>query len=242
MDNLPINFTDLVVLLVLGLSALLAFSRGLVREVLSIGAWVGAALATVYGFPHAQPIARAQIEIALLADIVAGVAIFVVALILLTLLSHALSRNVRDSALGALDRSLGLIFGLLRGAVLVVLAYLLMAWAVPLEDRPSWIQEARTLPLIERGADMLLALLPESALSETRAAVEGAKATVDGAVEAGQALETLQNATDPAAPEGSGSAPAPAGSEAQDSAGGDDQSGYNDAERGDLERLLQGTQ
>jgi membrane protein required for colicin V production len=242
---------DLVIIAILALSALLAFLRGFVREVLSIGAWVGAALATIYGFPLAQPFARKYIEVALFADIVAGVTIFVVALIILTVLSHALSRNVRDSALGAVDRSLGLLFGLVRGAVLVCLAYLVMAWAIPKEDRPVWVNEARTLPLVQQGANLLLKILPESALKEGQDAVGAAADGIGQAVDTGKTLQVLtpSSPTPPANPPATngssgsgGSGAGGGGSAAPDSGGANGTSGYNDAERKDLNRLLESTQ
>jgi membrane protein required for colicin V production len=241
---------DLIIIAILALSALLAFMRGFVREVLSIGAWVGAALATIYGFPLAQPYARKYIEVALFADIAAGVAIFVLALIILTILSHALSKNVRDSALGAVDRSLGLLFGLVRGAVLVCLAYLVMAWAIPQEDRPVWIAQSRTLPLVQQGADLLLRILPESALKQGEDAVGAAATGIGQAIDTGKAVQTLTPST-PTAPaqpatngaSGSGGAgTGSGGSAAPDSGGGGGTSGYNDAERKDLNRLLESTQ
>ncbi len=242
---------DLIIIAILALSALLAFMRGFVREVLSIGAWVGAALATIYGFPIAQPFARKYIEVALFADIAAGVAIFVVALIVLTVLSHALSRNVRSSALGAVDRSLGLLFGLVRGAVLVCLAYLVMAWAIPQEDRPVWVAEARTLPLVQQGAGLLLKILPESALKQGEDAVGSAADGIGQAIDTGKAVQTLTPSTPtaPATPPatnggsgGSGSGTGNGGSAAPDSGGANGTSGYNDAERKDLNRLLENTQ
>jgi membrane protein required for colicin V production len=242
---------DLIIIAILALSALLAFMRGFVREVLSIGAWVGAALATIYGFPLAQPFARKYIEVALFADIAAGVTIFVVALIILTILSHALSKNVRDSALGAVDRSLGLLFGLVRGAVLVCLAYLVMAWAIPKEDRPVWIAESRTLPLVQQGADLLLKILPESALKQGEDAVGAAADGIGQAIDTGKAVQVLTPSTpaQPAAPPatnggsgGSGGGTGNGGSAAPDSGGADGTSGYNDAERKDLNRLLESTQ
>lgn len=241
---------DLIIIAILALSALLAFMRGFVREVLSIGAWVGAALATIYGFPLAQPYARKYIEVALFADIAAGVTIFVLALIILTILSHALSKNVRDSALGAVDRSLGLLFGLVRGAVLVCLAYLVMAWAIPQEDRPVWIAQSRTLPLVQQGADLLLRILPESALKQGEDAVGAAANGIGQAIDTGKAVQTLTPST-PTAPAqpatngssgGSGAGTGGGGSAAPDSGGGGGTSGYNDAERKDLNRLLESTQ
>ncbi len=161
MEGFPINLTDAGILLVLVLSAVFAFFRGFVHETLAVGSWVGSALATLYGFPHAQPKAREFIASPLIADMAAGIAIFLVVLIVLTVITRLLSRRVRDSSLGPLDRSLGLVFGALRGAVLVCVAWLLLVWVLPREDMPDWIAEARGLPLVERGGALLAKLIPE---------------------------------------------------------------------------------
>ncbi len=161
MDALPINMTDLAIALVLGLSAAFAFFRGFVHELLAIGSWVGAAVATLYGFPLAQPKARELIASPLLADMAAGIAIFLIVLIALSIVTRLLSRRVRDSSLGPLDRSLGLVFGALRGAVLVCIAWLVLLWAIPREDHPDWIAEAKALPLLEQGGAWLAELIPD---------------------------------------------------------------------------------
>ncbi|WP_366555700.1 CvpA family protein [Aquibaculum sediminis] len=172
MDWLPINVTDLIILVVLLLSALLAFSRGFVHEVLGIGAWIGAVFATLWFFTPVQEIARDMIAIELLADIGAGVAIFLVALILLSVLSRMIGRRVQDSSLGFLDRTLGVVFGLLRGVVIVCLLWLGVSWLMPAEEHPAWLQEARALPLVETGADYIRTLVPaelriEDAMEQT---------------------------------------------------------------------------
>ena len=122
MAELPFTFLDIAIGIVLLVSGLLAFVRGFVHEVLAVGAWVGAIFIAVFGFPYLRPYARDLIPHELAADVAAGAAIFVVALVVLSLLTRALSDRVKDSALNALDRSLGFVFGLLRGAVLVCLA------------------------------------------------------------------------------------------------------------------------
>ncbi|MGA0394649.1 MAG: CvpA family protein, partial [Rhodospirillales bacterium] len=58
MDSLPVNATDLVIFVVLLISALLAFARGFVHELLSIVGWIGAIFATIYGYPYLKPFAR----------------------------------------------------------------------------------------------------------------------------------------------------------------------------------------
>jgi len=160
-DSLPINLTDIIVLTVLVLSAAFAFVRGFVHEMLAIGSWVGAALATLYGFTYAQPIARQYIPSPLIADRVAGIAIFLVVLVILSIVTRLLCRRVRNSGMGPLDRSLGLVFGVARGAVLVCIAWLMLLWVMPREDHPEWITEARTLPLIEKGGAMIASIIPD---------------------------------------------------------------------------------
>ena len=161
MEAPPINVTDVVIALVILGSGLFAFFRGFVHELLAVISWIGAGLATLYGFPYLQPHVRELITVPLIADMTAGVAIFLVVLIVLSILARILSRRIRTSALGPLDRSLGLIFGFLRGALLVCIAWLIFSWLLPREDYPEWITEAKLRPLVERGSVLLVGFLPE---------------------------------------------------------------------------------
>lgn len=160
MDSLPINITDIGILLVMLISGALAFLRGFVREVLAIGAWAGAIVATFFAFPYAQSYPRLYIAEPLIADIVTAVAIFLVVVVILSIIASMVSKRVRDSEIGALDRSLGFLFGLVRGAFLLVLAYMALALMVAPKDRPSWLQEARALPLLHYSSTVLVDLTP----------------------------------------------------------------------------------
>ncbi|MEQ8396818.1 CvpA family protein [Thalassobaculum sp.] len=224
MDSLPINITDLVILLVLVLSGLLAFLRGFVAEVLSVASWIGALFVAVYGYVYLQPYARQVITInTTAADAAAGVALFVVALILFTVLARVMSGALSMAGLGAIDRSLGFLFGLARGAALVCLAYLLILWAVPeRSDHPAWLTEARALPLVEEGADLLWDLVPPHLLDEADAAASRARRQAEE-----QTRRALQERLLNPAPK----AGAPSGS-----------TGYSDRERQEMNRAIQGTQ
>jgi len=101
MNDLPINLVDLGVAGIILLSGLIAFSRGLVREILSIGAWVAAAVATIYGLPHLRDIARGYIKVPLIADAVTGVTIFVVTLLVCAAVSHLIAKKMHASGLGS---------------------------------------------------------------------------------------------------------------------------------------------
>lgn len=158
------NIADLTVIGVILLAGLSAFSMGFVRVLLALLGWVGAAFATLYGFRYAQPYAQNWVSVGFLADAATAVIIFLVTLTVLTIISHAIGRRVRDSTLSALDRSVGLVFGLGLGTVLVSLAYLGVSWAIDLpvatNMQPQWIQEAKSRPLVKWGADNLQRLAP----------------------------------------------------------------------------------
>ena len=154
--NFGMNTVDIIVIAVVALSALIAFLRGFVREVLTIGSWLGASLVTLYGFPLLQPKFEQWISNKLAADIVCGISLFIGSLIVFSIISHMLARFVRGSALTAVDRSLGLLFGLIRGAILVSLAYMLI-FALD----PNILRGARTAQMMERGAMILRDMAPK---------------------------------------------------------------------------------
>ena len=155
------SYLDLAIAGIILLSALFAVVRGFVREVLSVAAWIGAGLVALYGFTPLRPHARDLLGPGLIADIALGAVLFLFALIVFSLITHAVARRVRGSALSAVDRTLGLVFGIVRGAVLVCLAYLLLGWAVPAAEHPPWVKEARALPLVQQGATWLTTLVPK---------------------------------------------------------------------------------
>ena len=117
---------DFVVIGIVVIAGLVAFSLGVVRVALGLGGWIGAGLATLYGFSYVRPIAHRWIESALFADIAGGSALFVISLIIFTLIGHAIAERVRQSSFGALDRSLGMVSGLVLGAFLVCVGFIVM--------------------------------------------------------------------------------------------------------------------
>lgn len=153
------HWIDLVVVAVVLASAVFAVYRGFVAESLSIFAWAAAAFATLYFAPSAAPLLSGAMS-PVMAQIVSYVVVFLVVLIPLSFLSARFAENVRSSAVGPLDRSLGAIFGVVRGLILITLAYILFSLIVPPQKQPEWIAKAGTLPLIEDTSDAILSLIP----------------------------------------------------------------------------------
>ena len=102
------NITDIIVIGIIVLSGLFALARGLVKEVLSIASWAGAVLITLFAFVPLRGIARDFISWPIAADITTGAALFLGSLFIFSFASHFVAKLVQGSAVGALDRSLGL--------------------------------------------------------------------------------------------------------------------------------------
>ncbi|HLI12428.1 MAG TPA: CvpA family protein [Alphaproteobacteria bacterium] len=219
------NTTDIVVLAIIVVSGLLALLRGFVKEVLGMAGWIGAAFAALYLFPHVSPYVRKFIAIPWLADAVTGLGLFVVSLIILSAISHAIAARVHQSDFSALDKSLGLVFGLLRGIVVVCLAYIGLAWAVSSPDQfPSWIKEARTMPLVERGARVIEQLIPENVRLRSFEAMGAAEDKARQGLEAKRAFDQLAQPSPKAA------------------SGSKDHEGYKPDEIKEMNRLIQSNQ
>ena len=245
------NWLDLAVLAIIVFSAIFAFARGFVREALSIVAWVGAAFVTFKGFDWVYAQVEPLVHNTLLSQLIAGLGLFFGSLIVLTIMTGIVARMVRATGLSPVDRTLGFIFGLARGAILVCLAYLLLDIAVPKDDRPSWIREAKVEPYIHEGSDVLRGFLPESLKSKSAAAAEELIRKIDpkGAATAEELAKKASGAlSNPTAPPGpppaAGAAPKPdsapgtAASPKPDSAPG---RSYPPRDQRQLDRLI-GTQ
>lgn len=175
--RVPLTYFDFAVIGVLLLSALIALSRGLVREVVGLASWVGAIVVAYYAFGHVRPVAKDTLGNDLLADLAAGAAVFLLPLIVFKLLGAMLAGGISGGGLGGLDRLGGLLFGLARGALLVCVAWLVAGFLLKPEQLPDWVRHAYTLPQVERGADWLRGFLPEQLERQGRAASAGALET-----------------------------------------------------------------
>ncbi len=184
---------DIIVIAVLLISALIAFLRGFIREVLTIFGTLGAFVAAFFGGPILSPTARGWLGVvpdeapkklfgvlpySLLADLISYGSIFLVVVIVLSLISHVLAETAKSLGLGAVDRTFGVIFGLLRGIVLLGLLYLPVYLMAPVETKESWFAESKTHFYLEKTSALLAKALPDSTVKDIeQKVVEGAQST-----------------------------------------------------------------
>ena len=158
---MPITWLDLILLLVMLVSGLLAMIRGFMREILSIGAWGIAALTTLYSYARVLPMVKPYFSSDTVATAVTVVSIFLLTLLIVSILTVRISDLILDSRVGALDRTLGFLFGLGRGLLIVVVAYLFFDWLVPDRSKPEWVLNAKSKVVIKSTGDWLKGMLPD---------------------------------------------------------------------------------
>ncbi|HJT43258.1 MAG TPA: CvpA family protein [Rhizomicrobium sp.] len=159
--NLPFTFVDVLIVLIIVVSAGYAAWRGFLWETLTIFAWAAAAFACLYFGPYIIPLAKAIVSENWLATLLAYASVFLGVFIPFAFISHQFSQNVKNSPIGPLDRAAGVAFGVVRGMVLVGLAYMAFTYFIPIRQHPDWVTEARLLPMVQSTADVLLTVVPD---------------------------------------------------------------------------------
>ena len=157
---MPITLLDGILVGFTLVSAMLAMVRGFSREVLSIASWVAAAAAAFYFHPILVPYVAPYIDNAQLALFAAAAIVFFIALIIVTVITMKVADFIIDSRVGALDRTLGFVYGAARGILVVAVAFLFFSWLVG-SNQPGWVAEAKSRPLLEGIGTWLEGVLPD---------------------------------------------------------------------------------
>ncbi|WP_439272554.1 CvpA family protein [Pseudochrobactrum sp. HB0163] len=157
---MPITLLDGILIGVTLVSAILAMVRGFSREVLSVASWAAAALAAYFFYKPVTPYLQPYISNETILSIAAAGSVFLVTLIVVSIITMKIADFIIDSRIGALDRTLGFIFGAARGVLLVVVAMLFFNWLVT-TDQPGWITNAKSKPMLDSLGQQLVDMLPE---------------------------------------------------------------------------------
>ncbi len=161
---MPITLLDLLVIGIVLLSALLAMVRGFTREVLAIGSWAVAGAVAFMAKSSVVPFVQANIvsKPEALVNAVALGGVFIGTLLLAYIVTSKLSDFILDSRVGALDRTLGFIFGAVRGFLLAVIGFWFFSWLVKEGQQPAWVAEARFRPLLAASVEVLQGYAPQN--------------------------------------------------------------------------------
>lgn len=157
---MPNTAVDIILILIILLSAILAFVRGFMREALALGTWLAAVYLGFTQYPHVTPYLEDKISNPMIRDFAGGIVIFFAVLLILVPIGFYLRSFIKGEQITAVDRSLGFLFGAARGFLLISILYLIVSWLLPEEKQPLWLKEANTKPVMVFGADLVKSLIP----------------------------------------------------------------------------------
>ncbi len=167
---MDLTIIDGVVGVVIILSALLAYSRGLVRETLAIAGWIGATVLAFVFADQVQPLIR---QVPVLGEFIgdscelsiigAFAAVFAVALVLFSIFTPLFSSIIQRSALGGLDQALGFLFGVFRGILLVAVAFFVYQTVLSAQSIPM-VEDSRSAAVFAQLTGRIENQDPEQAL------------------------------------------------------------------------------
>lgn len=159
-----LNNMDIAILIIVGISALIALGRGLVKEVLSIVGWVLAGAAVIYLLPVLNPFTLKYIESGWMAGITTAAFILILFMIIWIYATAGVVGKIRTSKLSGLDRMLGLFFGVVRAFLLVVLMYILISWMMPVKSQPDLLKKSKYFQIAGNFAEPIEKLIPKDTL------------------------------------------------------------------------------
>ncbi|WP_455478473.1 CvpA family protein [Bartonella sp. B10] len=157
-----ITILDGIVVAIVLFSAFLAMLRGFSRELLSLFSWAIAAIATLLLFKLVLPFFEQYISNKMIALITTLVTIFTIVLIITSIITMKLSDFIIDSQIGILDRTVGFVFGALRGLFIMVTGMLLINAMIQPEQQSDWLKNAKTKPILDSLGQKFLEILPKN--------------------------------------------------------------------------------
>jgi membrane protein required for colicin V production len=168
------NTVDIIILILVFLSAIIGFWRGITREVLGITSWLLAAVCTYFLHGLAEPLVGLIISNGFFKEIVSALAVFVVALVILTSITYSFSDAVKSSIVGGADKVLGFLFGTLRGFLLIsIMAFGANKFLLKNpENTPEILKSSRLIPLSDKFITMMVQSIPTTKVNEWKDKIE----------------------------------------------------------------------
>lgn len=224
-----LNNLDIIILIVVAISALIALNRGLIKEVLSIIGWVLATVSIIYLLPVSLPFAKKFISSGIVAGIITSLFIFVLFFIVWIYSTSAIIGKVRTSKLNGIDRFLGLFFGIARAFLLVILFNIMVCWIIPQENQSEVLTGSKYFKLAGSFAKPIEDLIPEETIKlikEKSQALDNSKSKEEKEKE--ETKELFEKLARPQIKKA-----------VKNNMQADEVAGYKETERNDLDRLIE---
>ena len=157
-----ISAFDLIVFLIIVYSMAQCAAKGFMMSLLSFSKWLLALIITIILVPKLNPWVQDYIESKFVTDIGLGILIYVISLFIIINIGKAISKAVKYTGLGSVDKSFGLVFGIFKGYVLCVCLFSLLNWFYPHQKWPVETVDTYSFEIIYKGSEFLIDEFPNS--------------------------------------------------------------------------------
>jgi membrane protein required for colicin V production len=165
-SNINVNLFDIILLIGTIISFLIGYSRGFIKETLSIINWLLAAWLSFVFYHNLKVFIINHVSSPIIADAISFGVLFLLSIISLTIISNFISKNIKKSVLGPLDRVLGMIFGLIRAGLLIIIIIISGNQTIWINNTtPPWIYKSSSYPIIISTTNNLKKILPNEFFS-----------------------------------------------------------------------------
>ena len=155
------NNLDIFILIIVLISGLIALNRGLIKDVLSIIGWMLSVVAIVTLLPIVQPLVQNFAQGDTFSLVVSAILILIVFFIIWIIITSQIIDKIRSSKLSAIDRILGLFFGIVRAWILIILFNILVGWVMTPDEQPQVMKESKYFQMAGDFAEPVEKLLPK---------------------------------------------------------------------------------
>jgi membrane protein required for colicin V production len=195
MGHADFTVFDVVVFGGMALSGYLAYKRGLVKEVLSLGTWVLAAIITVSCYPLLKPLVAQHVKNEMAVDAASAIGLFCLTIVALVPIGNYLTGLVKGPNATSIDKALGFVFGVVRGFLILSLLYLCSTFVWPengeRQMQPDWLMNARAKPLLAYGVELIEGIIPMADHEKVEENIDASREAASEAIDDAKRLERM---------------------------------------------------
>ena len=158
------NQIDILIIILTIMSMIYGYSRGLIKEVLSILSLLVSVYISINLYPNISLFIKEYIEMAVLADSISFALMFLFLYSLINIFSNFIVSSITNTPIRILDKNFGILFGFFRALLILSLLNILLYWTLWKTNMPQWLNNSKSMVLINYTSDKLIRILPSKSL------------------------------------------------------------------------------
>ena len=158
------NQIDILMIILTVISMIYGYSRGLIKEILSILSLLVSVYISINLYPNISLFIKEYIEMAMLADGISFALMFLFLYSLINIFSNIIVASITNTPIRVLDKNFGILFGFFRALLIFSLLNILLYWTLWKESKPVWLVNSKSMVLINYTSDKLIKILPNNSL------------------------------------------------------------------------------